>query len=274
MFAPRRAGAGHLLRRADHVRPARREGRVGSDHREFGRALDHGRPALSPLFEGVLETSGEQAPGVDEPRRPRRRPAAGLPPPSRPQRGRALSRRSPTTSACSPRRPVPSRGRAHAGRRPPAQELRHRHLRLPRHLDHGLVPRRGDPPHQEAGGLRAGDLRVVGAASTARWWRVWSTKRSGRSCTASSSTMDCCARASARAWFSSWDRMACRRPSRWSTRARVSWERLKGVDDPEEKRKRIGNLFIEIFEEVSSKRGPFEFFAQGTLYPVASRASF
>ncbi|HXV13634.1 MAG TPA: glutamine-hydrolyzing GMP synthase [Candidatus Krumholzibacteria bacterium] len=44
-------------------------------------------------------------------------------------------------------------------------------------------------------------------------------------------------------------------------------ERLKGVDDPEEKRKRIGNLFIEIFEEVSTKRGPFEFLAQGTLYP-------
>jgi GMP synthase (glutamine-hydrolysing) len=44
-------------------------------------------------------------------------------------------------------------------------------------------------------------------------------------------------------------------------------ERLKGVDDPEEKRKRIGNLFIEVFEEVSKARGPFEFLAQGTLYP-------
>jgi GMP synthase (glutamine-hydrolysing) len=44
-------------------------------------------------------------------------------------------------------------------------------------------------------------------------------------------------------------------------------ERLKGVTDPEEKRKRIGNLFIEIFEEVSAKNGPFEYLAQGTLYP-------
>jgi GMP synthase (glutamine-hydrolysing) len=44
-------------------------------------------------------------------------------------------------------------------------------------------------------------------------------------------------------------------------------ERLKGVTDPEEKRKRIGNLFIEIFEEVSTKHGPFDFLAQGTLYP-------
>jgi GMP synthase (glutamine-hydrolysing) len=44
-------------------------------------------------------------------------------------------------------------------------------------------------------------------------------------------------------------------------------ERLKGVEHPEEKRKRIGNLFIEIFEEVSKANGPFEFLGQGTLYP-------
>ncbi len=43
--------------------------------------------------------------------------------------------------------------------------------------------------------------------------------------------------------------------------------RLEGVVDPEEKRKRIGNLFIEVFEEVSTARGPFAFLAQGTLYP-------
>jgi GMP synthase (glutamine-hydrolysing) len=44
-------------------------------------------------------------------------------------------------------------------------------------------------------------------------------------------------------------------------------ERLAGVTDPEMKRKRIGNLFIEIFEEVSQANGPFDFLAQGTLYP-------
>jgi GMP synthase (glutamine-hydrolysing) len=44
-------------------------------------------------------------------------------------------------------------------------------------------------------------------------------------------------------------------------------DRLKGVTDPEEKRRRIGNLFIEIFEEVGKKHGPFQFLAQGTLYP-------
>ncbi|MEJ2721707.1 MAG: glutamine-hydrolyzing GMP synthase [bacterium] len=43
--------------------------------------------------------------------------------------------------------------------------------------------------------------------------------------------------------------------------------RLSGVRDPEEKRIRIGNLFIDVFEEVSRDKGPFEFLAQGTLYP-------
>jgi GMP synthase (glutamine-hydrolysing) len=44
-------------------------------------------------------------------------------------------------------------------------------------------------------------------------------------------------------------------------------KRLENVTDPEEKRRRIGNLFIEIFEEVSRKNGPFRYLAQGTLYP-------
>ena len=44
-------------------------------------------------------------------------------------------------------------------------------------------------------------------------------------------------------------------------------KRLAGVTDPEEKRKRIGNLFIDIFEKVGNKKGPFRFLAQGTLYP-------
>lgn len=42
---------------------------------------------------------------------------------------------------------------------------------------------------------------------------------------------------------------------------------LDGVTEPEEKRVRIGNLFIEVFEDVSREKGPFEFLAQGTLYP-------
>lgn len=43
--------------------------------------------------------------------------------------------------------------------------------------------------------------------------------------------------------------------------------KLKGVKDPEEKRKVIGREFAEIFEEVNSRYGPFELLVQGTLYP-------
>ena len=50
---------------------------------------------------------------------------------------------------------------------------------------------------------------------------------------------------------------------------------LKGVSDPEKKRKAIGNMFVRIFEEESAKLGDFDFLAQGTLYPdVIESVSF
>jgi GMP synthase (glutamine-hydrolysing) len=42
---------------------------------------------------------------------------------------------------------------------------------------------------------------------------------------------------------------------------------LKGITDPEQKRKIIGNLFIEVFEEEAKKIKDVEFLVQGTLYP-------
>ncbi len=42
---------------------------------------------------------------------------------------------------------------------------------------------------------------------------------------------------------------------------------LKGVVDPEVKRKRIGKLFIEVFEEEANRIGGVGFLVQGTLYP-------
>jgi len=42
---------------------------------------------------------------------------------------------------------------------------------------------------------------------------------------------------------------------------------LRGVTDPEEKRKIIGREFIRVFEEVAKDRGPFPYLAQGTGLP-------
>ncbi len=42
---------------------------------------------------------------------------------------------------------------------------------------------------------------------------------------------------------------------------------LNGITDPEEKRRIIGHEFIRAFEETSRKLGPFDYLAQGTLYP-------
>jgi GMP synthase (glutamine-hydrolysing) len=50
---------------------------------------------------------------------------------------------------------------------------------------------------------------------------------------------------------------------------------LEGVDDPERKRKIIGGLFIDVFEEEAAKLGGADFLAQGTLYPdVIESVSF
>ncbi len=42
---------------------------------------------------------------------------------------------------------------------------------------------------------------------------------------------------------------------------------LKGISDPEQKRKVIGGLFIEIFDEEAGKLSEVEWLAQGTIYP-------
>jgi GMP synthase (glutamine-hydrolysing) len=50
-------------------------------------------------------------------------------------------------------------------------------------------------------------------------------------------------------------------------------KRLKGVTDPEEKRKIIGEEFIRVFEEVAKKVGA-EYFLQGTIYPDRIESGF
>ncbi|MBS9433210.1 glutamine-hydrolyzing GMP synthase [Photorhabdus hainanensis] len=50
---------------------------------------------------------------------------------------------------------------------------------------------------------------------------------------------------------------------------------LAGINDPEEKRKTIGRVFIEVFDEEASKQTQVKWLAQGTIYPdvIESAAS-
>ncbi len=50
---------------------------------------------------------------------------------------------------------------------------------------------------------------------------------------------------------------------------------LAGVEDPEQKRKIIGKIFIDVFQREAGKLGDFTFLAQGTLYPdvIESRSA-
>jgi GMP synthase (glutamine-hydrolysing) len=49
--------------------------------------------------------------------------------------------------------------------------------------------------------------------------------------------------------------------------AKLFLARLRGVTDPERKRKIIGRTFIEVFEAATKRAGKARFLAQGTLYP-------
>ena len=56
---------------------------------------------------------------------------------------------------------------------------------------------------------------------------------------------------------------------------RLWYREFAGVTEPEQKRKIIGKLFIDVFDEEAHKVGGAEFLAQGTLYPdVIESVSF
>jgi len=63
---------------------------------------------------------------------------------------------------------------------------------------------------------------------------------------------------------------------RFARAGNVFLKKLKGVTDPEKKRKIIGRTFIEIFDKEAQKIKGVKFLAQGTLYPdlIESRSAF
>ena len=48
---------------------------------------------------------------------------------------------------------------------------------------------------------------------------------------------------------------------------KIFFKNLKGINDPEKKRKTIGKTFIKIFEDFAKSKSNIKFLAQGTLYP-------
>ena len=63
---------------------------------------------------------------------------------------------------------------------------------------------------------------------------------------------------------------------RFARAGKIFLRKLKGVTDPEKKRKIIGRTFIEVFDKEAQKIRGVKFLAQGTLYPdlIESRSAF
>ena len=63
---------------------------------------------------------------------------------------------------------------------------------------------------------------------------------------------------------------------RFARAGKIFLKKLKGVTDPEKKRKIIGRTFIEVFDQEARKIKNVKFLAQGTLYPdlIESRSAF
>ncbi len=155
-----------------------------------------------------------------------------------------------------------------------AQELHPSGRGLPRRLDHGRLPGRGDGAHPRSRWAGAASSAGFRAGSIHRWRRCCSTRRSATSSPASSSITACCAPAR-REEVVTLFRDHYNIPLIHRDASGVFLAKLAGVVDPEQKRKTIGALFIDVFDEEAQKLGGADFLAQGTLYPdVIESVSF
>ena len=147
----RRAGARHLLRRADHGAAARRQGRGRPPSRvrpRRGRGHRRQRAVRRRVGEGP------EISGLDVPRRPRDRAAEGLP---RHRQGAEFADRHHRRRAAQVLRDaVPPRGGAHAARRGAAAQFRAQDFRRLRRLDHARLQGRGDREDPRSRSARAG----------------------------------------------------------------------------------------------------------------------
>ena len=202
--------------------------------------------------------------GVDEPWRPRHAAAARLPR-RRHLEGApfaAIADEARRSTACSS---TPRWCTRRTARRC-SRNFVAPHRRLRRRLDHGAVPRQRGRPHPRAGRRRAGDLRAVRRRRFRRR-RGADPRGDRRPAHLHLRRPRADARRTRRKRSSSCSAAHYNIPLVAVDASALFLGELAGVTDPEVKRKTIGRLFIEVFEEEAEKLGGADFLAQGTLYP-------
>ena len=162
--------------------------------------------------------------------------------------------------AISPRsRPHPARPRNHRQFRP--RHLRLRHANGPCAISPTRLSRKSRPKSA---------ANASSSASAAAWIPAWpppcSTRRWAAASPASLSIMVCCARARP-PWCAGFSDAISSSSSNTANASRLFLGRLKGVTDPERKRKIIGKTFIKVFTRRPAAPAAARFLAQGTLYP-------
>ncbi len=231
-------------------------------HREFGRAelqvIDE-----TPLFDGVFKEGERAQVWMSHGDRVTRLPPGF--------RAVGISTGAPFAAiadnfAQALWRAVPSRGGAHAEGRGTAQEFRAQYRRLPRRLDHGAFPRQRGRAHPRA---RCGDANVVCGLSGGVDSAVAALlihEAIGDQLTCIFVDHGLLREGEAREVVDLF-RGHYNIPLVAVDAAARFLDALKGVTDPEEKRKTIGKLFVDVFDDEAETLGHVEFLAQGTLYP-------
>ena len=238
-------------------------------HREFGRAFIDVQSRCA-LFEGVLEPGAREQVWMSHGDK-----IVALPPGFRVV---ATSDASPFAAIAddSPahlRRPVPSRGRAHAARPGPAREFRAPRRRLPWRLVDGSIPQAAMARIRD----QVGRGRVIcglsgGVDSAVTALLLHEAVGDQLTCVFVDTGL---LRAGEPEEVVALFRGHFNIPLTVVEAADVFLERLAGIDDPEAKRKIIGSTFIDVFEREAKMLSGADFLAQGTLYPdVIESVSF
>ena len=242
----------------------------GSDHREFGRAFVEVEREC-PLFEGLWATGQRHQVWMSHGDRVISLPDGfevfGTV-------GRRALRRLRQCRAPHVRHHVPPGGRAHAGRRAAAAEFRARHRRHRRQLDDGRLQ---GPGGERRSASRSASGRVIcglsgGVDSSVAAVLIHEAIGEQLTCIFVDHGL---MRKNEAEEVVAMFRGHYNIPLVHVDAADLFIGALEGESDPETKRKTIGRLFIEIFEQEAKKIGGAEFLAQGTLYPdVIESVSF